>query len=184
MIITYYYILVIIYYYDLIITHYYIIITSLFPIAKTGNTELIITSYALSLFSLLHCYYPLLPLLPIFTCYQRGNLQMSMQIWSPDVQGKIIVKLSLLTLLWLNRRQSPLLKTKRSCARFSAHLLPRASSPVGRLRWNFSDDVLGNPWSVGSAAPTPNSSANTSLRQAHPTRHWRQSASVGNLRMN
>ena len=56
--------------------HYYIIITSLFPIAKTGNNELIITYYALSLFSLLHCYYPLLSLLPIITCYQRGNLQM------------------------------------------------------------------------------------------------------------
>ena len=44
--------------------------------AKTGNNELIITYYASSLFSLLHCYYPLLLLLLIITCYQRGNLQM------------------------------------------------------------------------------------------------------------
>ena len=44
--------------------------------AKTGNNELIITYYASSLFSLLHCYYPLLPLLLIITCYQWGNLQM------------------------------------------------------------------------------------------------------------
>ena len=83
-------------YYNIIITsllrHYYIIITSLFPLAKTGNNELIITNneliitnneliisiyYALSMFSLLHCYYPLLPLLPIIKCYQRGNLQIS-----------------------------------------------------------------------------------------------------------
>ena len=88
-IITYYYIFIITYYYNIIITyyyiiitsllhHYYIIITSLFPIAKTGNNELIITYYALSLFSLLHCYYPLLLLLPIITCYQLGNLQMTL----------------------------------------------------------------------------------------------------------
>ena len=43
----------------LLLHHYYIIITSLFPIAKTSNDELIIAYYALSLpvFSLLHCHY-------------------------------------------------------------------------------------------------------------------------------
>ena len=87
-IITYYYILIITYYYDIIVTNYYIIITSslhhhyifitsLFPIAKTGNNELIITYYALSLFSILYCYSTLSPLLPIITCYQLGNLQMN-----------------------------------------------------------------------------------------------------------
>ena len=30
------------------------------------------------MFSLLHCYYPLLPLLPIITRYQRGNLHMNL----------------------------------------------------------------------------------------------------------
>ena len=59
-----------------LLRHYYTIITSLFPIAKTGNNELIITYYALSLFSLFHYYDPLLPLLPIITCTQLGNLQM------------------------------------------------------------------------------------------------------------
>ena len=29
------------------------------------------------MFSLLHCYNPLIPLLPIIACYQLGNLQMS-----------------------------------------------------------------------------------------------------------
>ena len=57
--------------------YYYVIITSLFRISKTGNNELIITYYALSLFSLLHCYHTLLPLLPIITCYQLGNLQIT-----------------------------------------------------------------------------------------------------------
>ena len=78
-----YYIFIITYYHNIIIAHHYII-TSLLGhyyfiipnFAKTGNNERIITYYALSLFSLLQCYYPLLPLLPIITCYQQGNLQM------------------------------------------------------------------------------------------------------------
>ena len=44
--------------------------------AKTGNNEPIITHYAFSVFPLLHGYYPLLPLLPIITCYWQGNLEM------------------------------------------------------------------------------------------------------------
>ena len=73
---THHYLLLRHHYYALLL-HYYIIITSLlhryniiitslFPIAKAGNKKLILTYYALSLFSLfslfslLHCYYPLL----------------------------------------------------------------------------------------------------------------------------
>ena len=81
-IITYYYKIIITCYYIIItslLRHYYVIITSLFQMAKTGNNEPIITHYAFSVFPLLHCYYPLLPLLPIITCYQLGNLQMSRQ---------------------------------------------------------------------------------------------------------
>ena len=54
--------------------HYYIIITSLFPIAKTGNNELIITFYALSLFSLLQCYYPLLSIITHYYLLPTGQL--------------------------------------------------------------------------------------------------------------
>ena len=86
-----YYILLHIHYYLLLRTHYYpllrhyyVIITSLLRhyyfiipnCVSMRNNEHIITYYALSLFSLLHCYYSLLLLLPIITCYQRGSLQM------------------------------------------------------------------------------------------------------------
>ena len=71
---THYYSLLRHYYVNitLLLRHYYFII----PHCKNGNNERIITYYELSLFSLLHCYYSLLPLLPIITCYQWGNLQM------------------------------------------------------------------------------------------------------------
>ena len=52
----------------LLLHYYYVIITSLLPMAEKGNNGLIITYYAFSVFSELHCYYPLLLLLPIITC--------------------------------------------------------------------------------------------------------------------
>ena len=64
----------------LLLHHYYVIIVSLLlhysPVQKqVMMSSLLCIMYALSMFSLLDCYYPLLPILPIFTIYQLGNLQ-------------------------------------------------------------------------------------------------------------
>ena len=87
-IITHYYLIIITYYYNIITTyyfivitsllrHYYVIVMSLFRMEETGNNERIITYYTFSMFLLLHRDYPLLPWLPMITCYQLGNLQMT-----------------------------------------------------------------------------------------------------------
>ena len=41
------------------------------------------------MFSLLHCYYPLLLLLLIITCYQQGNLQMNKTLL--HLRGKAVI---------------------------------------------------------------------------------------------
>ena len=61
-----------------LLRHCYVIVTSLLPMAETGKNELMITYYAL------HCYYLLLPLLPIITYYQQDNLQMQRLDWNLD----------------------------------------------------------------------------------------------------
>ena len=55
-----------------VLLHHYYVINSHYsqiriPIAETGNNELIIEYYAFSMFSLLNCFYSLLPLLHIIT---------------------------------------------------------------------------------------------------------------------
>ena len=90
LLLDHYYLLLRYHWYELL-HHHYTIITSLLRLdygimVETGNNELIITYYAFLRFSLLHCYYPLSPLLPIITYYHLRNLQIPrFSLWPAEV---------------------------------------------------------------------------------------------------
>ena len=96
--------------------------------------------YALSMFSLLHCYYPLLPLLPIITCYQRGNLQISqissIHCWvGPKGRSPVRVTVSSESSWWYCWH-TPLTAPRRDARRRATRMLGRGTLGAATIvRW-------------------------------------------------
>ena len=61
----------------------------------------------------------------------------SMQIWSPNVQGKIMAKTQSFDAIMAKLQPKSVFKDKGSCVCFSAHLLPKASSSCGSTPMKF-----------------------------------------------